>query len=95
MKWTDQLAEELHRPVVRRFPKRREVVRGIDEIWAADLVDMQSFAKDNDGFKLLLAVLETFSKYGWIVPLKDKTGKSRVDDFAKILESSGRKPGKV
>ena len=94
MKWTDQLAKELHRPVVRRFPKSRVVVRGIDEIWAADLVGMQSFAKDNDDFKYLLTVLDTFSKYGWIVPLKDKTGKSTADGFAKILASSGRKPGK-
>ena len=94
-KWTDQLAEELYRPVVRRFPKWRVVVRGIDEIWAADLVDMQSFAKDNAGFKYLLTVLDTFSKYGWIVPLKDKTRKSTADGFAKILASSGRTPGKI
>ena len=48
MKWTDQLAEELHRPSVKRFRKRRVEVKGIDDIWAADLVDMQSFAKYND-----------------------------------------------
>src|SRR6218665_2202756 len=89
------IAEELYRPVVRRFPKRRVVVRGIDEIWAADLADMQALAKDNDGFKYLLTVLDTFSKYGWIVPLEDKTGKSTADGFAKILASSRRKPGKV
>src|SRR6218665_4173607 len=56
---------------------------------------MQSFAKDNAGFKYLLTVLDTFSKYGWIVPLKDKTGKSTADGFAKILASSGRKAGKI
>jgi len=71
------------------------VVRGIDEIWAADLADMQALAKDNDSFKYLLTVLDTFSKYGWIVPLEDKTGKSTADGFAKILASSRRKPGKV
>ena len=95
LKLTDQLAEELHRPVVRRFPKRRVVIRGIDEIWAADLVDMKAFAKDNNGFKYLLTVLDTFSKFGWIVSLKDKTGKSTADGFVKILGSSGRKPLKV
>ena len=58
-------------------------------------VDMQSFAKDNDGFKYVLAVLDTFSKYGFIVPLKDKTRKSTADGFAKILASSGRKAGKI
>ena len=95
MKWTDQLANELHRPVVKHFRKRKVYVGGIDEIWAADLVDMQAFAKDNDGVKYLLTVIDVFSKYGWIVPLNDKSGKSAASGFMKILESSGRKPGKV
>jgi len=95
LKWTDQLANELHRPVVKRFRKRKVYVGGIDEIWAADLVDMAVFAKDNDGVKYLLTVIDVFSKYGWIVPLNDKSGKSTANGFLKILESSGRKPGKL
>jgi len=47
MIWTDQLADELHKPVVKKFRKRREFVNGIDKIWAADLVDMQLFSKFN------------------------------------------------
>jgi len=94
VKWTDQLANELHRPAVRRFPKRRVDVRGIDKIWAADLVDMQAFAKDNDGVKYLLCVIDLFSKYGWIMPLKDKSGKSVESAFEKIF-SEGRKPEKL
>ena len=70
-------------------------VGGIDEIWAADLVDMQAFAQDNDGVNFLLTVLDVFSKYGWIVPLNDKTGNSTAEGFVKILDSSGRRPGKV
>jgi len=69
-------------------------VSGLDEIWAADLVDMQAFAKDNDGVKYLLTVIDVFSKYGWIVPLNDKSGKSTASGFLKILES-GRKPVKL
>jgi len=95
LKWTDQLAEELHRPVVKRFRKRKVEVKGIDEIWAADLVDMQSLAKYNDDIKYLLTVIDVVSKYGWIVPLKDKSGISTADGFTKIFSSSGRKPGKV
>ena len=64
MKWTDQLAEELHRPVVKRFRKRRVFVRGVDEIWAADLGDMQAFAKTNSGVRYLLTVIDVFSKFG-------------------------------
>ena len=94
-KWTDQLAEELHKPVTRKFRKRRVVVNGIDEIWTADLVDMQAFAEYNDGVKYLLTVIDVFSKYGWIVPMKDKSGKSTANGLTKIFTNSGRKPGKI
>ena len=60
--WTDQLAEELHRPIKRRFPTRRVLVGGVDNTWSADLVDMQSFSKYIDGFKYLLNVIDVFSK---------------------------------
>src|SRR5688572_20565395 len=55
---------------------------------------MQPFAKDNDDVKYLLTVIDVFSKYGWIVPLRDKSGKSTASSFLKILES-GRKPVKL
>ena len=49
LKFTDDLAEELYKPVTRKFQRRRVNVNGIDEIWATDLIDMQAFAKDNRG----------------------------------------------
>ncbi len=82
LKWTDQLADKLHRPVVKRFRKRIVVAHGIDNIWAADLVDMQAFAKFNGGVKYLLTVIDVFSKYGWIVPLKSKTGVEVAEYFS-------------
>lgn len=87
------LAEELHRPVRKKFERRRVRVNGINEIWAADLVDMQAFSKFNRGTKYLLAVIDIFSKYGWLVPLKDKTGKSVAAALKKIFK--GRKPKKM
>jgi len=50
-------------------------VNGIDKIWAADLDEMQAFSKFKRGVRYLLTVIDVFSKYGWMLPLKDKTGK--------------------
>jgi len=88
--WTDELAEELHKPVQKKFCKRRVWVSRIDDIWAADLVDMTEFAKINDGYKYLLAAIDVFSKYGWIIPLKNKTGKATALALKTIL--TRRKP---
>ena len=49
-------------------------MNSIDEIWAADLLDMQTFAKDNNGIKYLLTAIDIFSTFVWIVLLKRKTG---------------------
>ena len=51
-------------------------VRGIDEIWAADLVEIKEFEEENDGVKFLLTVIDVFSKFGWMKPLKNKSGES-------------------
>jgi len=86
--WTDQLADELHKPIIKNFPKRKVYVNGIDKIWAADLVEMQAFSKSNRGVRYLLTVIDVFSKYGWMLPLKDKTGKSVADAFMEIFKKS-------
>lgn len=84
----------LHKPVVRRFRRSRVVVGGIDDQWQADLVDVSTLMRHNDGFKYLLTCIDVFSKFAWAVPLKDKSGKSLVTAFKDhILKSSGgRKP---
>ena len=67
------------------------VVNYIHEIWAADLVEMQQFSKWNKGHKYLLMVTDVFSKYGWIVPLKNKQGETVREAFQSIFKE-GRKP---
>ena len=69
--WQEKLADELHKPIKRKFTRRRVISNGIDEIWAVDLVEMQQFSKWNKGYRYLLMVIDVFSKYGWIVPLKE------------------------
>jgi len=93
--WTDQLADELHKQVVKNFRKRKVYVNGIDKIWAADLAEMQAFSKFNCGVRYLLTVIDVFSKYGWMLPLKDETGKSVADAFKEIFKKSKRKPEKL
>ena len=56
---------------------------------------MQLISKFNKGFRLLLCVIDTFSKYAWVVSLKDKKAVSIVDAFKKILYDSNRKPNKI
>ena len=77
----------------RNFQLRRVQVNGIDEIWAADTIDMQAFSKFNRGVKYLLAVIGIFSKYGWLVPLKNKTGKAVANALKEIFAE--RKPTKM
>ena len=71
------------------------MVNGIDKIWAADLADMRALSKENDGYNFLLLVIDTFSKYGWIVPLKDKKGETIVKALKEIFKESGRRPDKL
>ena len=88
--WQAELAQELHKPVKRYFTQRRVVVNHIDEIWAADLVDMQKFSKWNKGYKHLLMVIDVFNKYAWIKPLKDKTGEIVTEAFKSIFKEGKR-----
>ena len=90
-KWTDQLAEELHKPAIRKFQTRRVYVNGIDKIWAADLVDMQAFSKYNKGVKYLLTVVDIFSKYGWLIPLKNKTRTEVVGALQRYSKNENRR----
>ena len=81
----------LHKPVPKNYVRNRVVVGGIDDLWQADLVDLQSLSKYNDGYKYLLACVDIFSKFAWAVPLKSKTGKVITTAFQSIIEN-GRKP---
>ena len=90
-----QLAEELHKTIIKKFEKRKVHAEFKDNICGADLADMQLLTKCNKGIRFLLCVIDTFSKYTWAVPLKDKKGISIVKEFQTILKQSNRKPNKI
>ena len=80
---------------IRKFKKRKVYSGFKDNIWSAHLADMQLISKFNKGFRFLLCVIDIFSKYACVVPLKDKKGISIVNAFPKILKESDRKPNKI
>lgn len=98
--WTPQDTEraeavELYKPVVRKFAKRKIVTLGIDDMWAADLIVMSNYSDENHGFKYMLNVIDSFSKYAWSEPLKRKDGPTVAKAFERIVSNAkkvGHKP---
>ena len=89
------LADELRKPVIKKFNKRKVYSQFKDNIWGIDLADMQSLSKKNKSIKYLLCAIDLYSKYAFVVPLKDKKGVSIVNAFDKIIKQSERKPNKI
>ena len=83
-----ELAEELHKPVIRKFEKQKVRSSFIDNIWGADLADMQLISEFNKGIRFLLFFIDIFSKYAWVITLKDKTGITITNAFQKKLNGS-------
>ena len=91
----EQLANELHKPIIRKFEKRKVYSTFKDNIWGVHLADMELLSKYNKGIRFLLCVIDIFSKYAWVVPLKDKKCISIVKAFQSILKQSNKKPNKI
>ena len=82
----EELAEELHKRIIRKFRKIKIYSTFKDNIWGADLAYMQLICKFNKGFRFLLCVIDIFSKYATVVLLKDKKGVSIVNAFQSIFK---------
>ena len=90
-----QLANELHKPIIRKFKIIKVYSSFKDNIWRVNLADMQLISKFNKGIRYLLCVIDLFSKYVWIVLFKDKKGVTTVNAFQKILKEYNREPNKI
>jgi hypothetical protein len=80
------IANELHRPARKIFPRRFVITRFKDDLWQADLMDMQLHYKKNNRFKYILIVIDTFTKYVWVQALKNKSAKDVTLGMCKILK---------
>jgi len=84
------VVNELHKPVRHRFPRRSIIIKGLDDLWQADLVEMIPYNRENKGYKYILMVIDTFSKYLWARPVKNKTGEEVTKAMKDVLKE--RKP---
>lgn len=85
------ITDELHKPILHRYKRRRVVIKGLDDLWQADLVEMIPYARNNKGYKYILMVIDAFSKYVWAKPLKNKKAEEVTKAMQGIL-NMGRKP---
>ncbi len=85
-------AKELVKPVIAKFKRRKIFVKGIDDVWQANLLSLDAFSKENEGYKYILVTIEYFSKYAWCVTIKKKDVVAVTEAFKKILTFSKRKP---
>ena len=76
----------LHKPRRRHFPTLPVMVFGIDKQWAADLIEVNNIAISNGSYRYLLTVVDVFSKYAWVEPIKTKTGQDMTTIVKKMLK---------
>ena len=88
------IVEELHKPARKNFRKRRVIIKGLDDLWQADLVEMGAYSADNENNRYLLTVIDTFSKFAWTAPIKNKTAVSVTKAMENILKK-GRIPSNL
>ena len=82
----EDLSNELNKPVINKFERKKVIVNHIDEIHSCDLVDMQKYSKMNKGYKYIFTNIDIFSKYSWSFPLKQKLLKILNHVFKRYLK---------
>lgn len=85
----------LHKQQKQKFDRNHYTIFNIDDLWEFDLCDVKSLTNYNDGYKYIMSVIDTFSKYGWMEPLKNKTAIQVTKALRKIITTSGRKPRNI
>ncbi|KAK7595197.1 hypothetical protein V9T40_001630 [Parthenolecanium corni] len=83
----EAIAKELHAPARRIYNRRQVQLGGINDTWQMDLMDFQKYKRDNSGFAFILLVIDIFTKFIWLRPLKDKSGPEVAKALRNIIHS--------
>ena len=92
---SEELAEELHKPITSKFEKRQVYSSFQDNIWGADFADMQLISKFTKRIRFLLCVTDIFITYTWVIPLKDEKETTITNAFQNVIDKLKRKPNKI
>lgn len=85
------IVNELHKQARKNFPRRKVYVKRIDDLWQIDLVDMQAYVKSNKGYKYILTIIDVWSKFAWVVPVRDKSAKNVTAAMQHVLGGGGER----
>ena len=90
-------AYTLHKPVRRKFPRNKFIVKGIDDMWQCDLVDVANLAsrRNSQNFTYLFVCIDVFSKFAWVIPCKNKSAQECKNALAKIFSGTPRRPARI
>ena len=86
------LVNELHKPIRYNFPRRKVIVKGFNDLFQVDLIDMQKYSRFNKGNKYLLTIIDCFTKKAWAVPIKSKSGPDVAAAMGTVLASLDNPP---
>lgn len=84
----ENIANELHQSARKTYPRRKVISRFKDDLWQADLIDMQTYSKKNKGYKFILIIIDTYTKYVWVTALKNKSANEVTKGMFNILKKN-------
>ena len=93
--WKQDLATELLKPAKKKFERRRVYAKGVDSIWAVDLLENKRYIKENEQYRYILVIVDVFSKMAWAKPMLRKNAPSAVAAFEVVLNETGLRPSKI
>ena len=93
----DTFINEIYfRPPKKNYSTNKTIVKHIDDTWSMDLLDMIDYGvKNNKGYRYILVVIDNFSKFGWVMPLKNKFAQTITDEVSNLINESKRKPNLI